>query len=118
MLSPRLLHSSRCRRSASLASAANESTPAWALSRTTLPGPLSVPASNPRGDGENRASASVNACVRPWANCVYKLGSFFSQRVCHLAQFLGHVKTVNHRFAVGQQDRTSLQERRTHVGVV
>src|SRR5712691_12236813 len=107
-----------CQRFALLASAGDKSPPAPALSRTIPPGHTLSPASDPPVGGGSHASANEGACVRRRANCVCRLGSFFSKGIRHFSQFLGHVKAINHRLAVFQHGATSFQERRPHIGVM
>src|ERR1700730_3618867 len=106
------------RRSVSHPSADDRSRPRAGLSRTNPPGPAFVPASGPRVGGGSRASGSGAAFVVPWADCACRLGSFFSQRVGHLAEFLGHMEAIDHRLTVGQKFATRLPVRGPHVGMV
>src|SRR5260370_23019149 len=108
----------RCRRSWSHPSADDRSRPRVGLSRTSSPAPAFAPVSSPRVGGGSRASGNATSSVRPCSKCVCRLGSFFSQRVGDLAQFLGHVKAIDHRLAVGQKVAARLQVRGSHVRMV
>src|SRR5271167_5240 len=86
----------RYRRSWSLASADGKSVLARALSRTGLPAPSPAPASGPAAGGESRASGNAIACALLGTSLACRLGSFFSKVIGHFAQFLGHVKAIDH----------------------
>src|SRR5271157_4224680 len=93
----------RCRRCWSLAHADDKSARVLARARTTRLRCAFSLAANPLAGGENRASANADACALFLTNLACKLGSFFSQRIGHFAQLLGHVEAIDHRLAVLQQ---------------
>src|ERR1035441_3028151 len=98
-----------CRRSAWPPNAGGRLPPTAAPCRTRPPTLASVPPSGPQAGGDSRASWNASVCAAPWASLACRRGSFFSKLVRPLAELLGHVETINHRLAVGQQLTTSLQ---------